>query len=87
VGVKQVRNEDGLIMITREGMIIRFPVEGVRTIGRSTEGVKLMDIEGEDRIVAVAKVVEEEGEEGGEPAPDTDVGPEGGDDGADEVVH
>ncbi|HSL82219.1 MAG TPA: DNA gyrase C-terminal beta-propeller domain-containing protein, partial [Thermoanaerobaculia bacterium] len=80
VGVKQVRDEDGLLMITREGKIIRFPVEGFRTIGRATQGVKLMDIEGEDRIVAVAKVVEEEGEEGGGTEP-----PEG--DEPAEVVH
>jgi DNA gyrase subunit A len=101
VGVKQVRDEDGLIMITREGMIIRFPVAGVRTIGRSTEGVKLMEIEGEDRIVALAKVVEEEepepGDEGPEPPEegaelaDEDPEPpeEGGDgeEGAGEIVH
>jgi DNA gyrase subunit A len=72
VGVKQVQDEDGLILITREGKIIRFPVGGVRTIGRATQGVKLMDIEGEDRIVALAKVVEDEdddgeGDDGGEP--------------------
>ena len=80
VGVKQVRDEDGLIMITREGMIIRFPVAGVRTIGRSTQGVKLMDIEGEDRIVALAKVVEDEEEL---PEPPEDEGGEG----AEEIVH
>ncbi|MFW6012253.1 MAG: DNA gyrase subunit A [bacterium] len=62
VGTKQVAPEDGLIMITREGKIIRFPVEGVRTIGRATQGVKLMDIESSDRIVALAKVVEEDDE-------------------------
>jgi DNA gyrase subunit A len=91
VGVKQVRDEDGLIMITREGMIIRFPVAGVRTIGRSTQGVKLMDIEGEDRIVALAKVVEEEEElpeppedEGGE-GEDVDEGGEG--EPGEELVH
>jgi DNA gyrase subunit A len=63
VGVKQVQDEDGLIMITREGKIIRFPVETVRTIGRSTQGVRLMDIDGDDRIVALAKLVDEEDEE------------------------
>ena len=63
VGVKQVEDEDGLILITQEGKIIRFPVETVRTIGRSTQGVRLMDVEGEDRIVALAKVVDEDDEE------------------------
>jgi DNA gyrase subunit A len=70
-------------------MIIRFPVAGVRTIGRSTQGVKLMDIEGEDRIVALAKVVEEEEElpeppdEGSEPPEESGDGEEG----AEEIVH
>ncbi len=73
VGVKQVHEGDGLIMITSEGKIIRFPVEGMRTIGRSTQGVKLMDLEGDDRLVALAKVVEEDDEE-----------PEDGDDGDDD---
>jgi DNA gyrase subunit A len=81
VGVKQVHDEDGLIMITREGKIIRFPVGGVRTIGRATQGVKLMDIEGEDRIVALAKVVEDEDDEDG------DGGGEPMDDGVEEVVN
>jgi DNA gyrase subunit A len=81
VGVKQVHDEDGLIMITREGKIIRFPVGGVRTIGRATQGVKLMDIEGEDRIVALAKVVEDEDDEDG------DGGGEPRDDGVEEVVN
>ncbi len=73
VGVKQVHDGDGLIMITREGKIIRTPVEGVRTIGRATQGVKIMDLESSDRIVALAKVTEEEEEVL--------------DEGVDEVVH
>jgi DNA gyrase subunit A len=77
VGVKQVQDEDGLIMITREGKIIRFPVETVRTIGRSTPGVRLMDIDGDDRIVALAKlVVEEDGEVLAEGEEGTAVDPE-----------
>jgi len=58
VGVKQAREEDGLMLITQEGKIIRLNVKDVRRIGRSTQGVKLMDLEGEDRLVAVAKIVE-----------------------------
>jgi DNA gyrase subunit A len=60
IGAKQVLPEDGLILITREGKIIRTGVEGVRVSGRSTQGVKLMELEGEDRLVAVAKLVERE---------------------------
>jgi DNA gyrase subunit A len=63
VGVKQVRPEQGLVLITQEGKIIRINVGGVRVIGRATQGVKLMDLEGEDRLVAVAKIGEREEQE------------------------
>src|SRR6185295_10386117 len=56
VGVRQAATGDGLMLITLEGKIIRLNVDGIRVIGRSTQGVKLMDLEGEDRIVAVAKL-------------------------------
>jgi DNA gyrase subunit A len=49
VGVKQV---------TQDGMIIRLNVAGVREVGRSAQGVKLMNLSAEDRIVAVAKLAE-----------------------------
>ncbi len=57
-GVRQVAPEDGLMLITQEGKIIRLNVGEIRVIGRSTQGVKLMDLEGEDRIVAVAKLAD-----------------------------
>jgi DNA gyrase subunit A len=57
-GVRQVVPGDGLMLITQEGKIIRLNVPDIRTIGRSTQGVKLMDLEGEDRIVAVAKLAD-----------------------------
>lgn len=63
VGQSIVTGEDEMMLITREGKIIRIPVDGVRTIGRATQGVKIMDIEGDDRIVALAKVAEDEEEE------------------------
>jgi len=58
IGVRQVRQGDGIILITQEGMIIRTVVDGVRVIGRSTQGVKLIDLEGEDTLVAMAKLAE-----------------------------
>ncbi len=67
VGVKQVRENDGLIIITQTGKIIRIEVGGVRVIGRSTQGVKLMDLGDEDRLVAVAELAE--GEEDADAAP------------------
>ena len=48
--------------LTTSGMLIRTAVDGIREIGRSTQGVKLIDLEGEDRLVAIAKVAEREEE-------------------------
>ncbi len=83
-GVRQVAPGDGLMLITQEGKIIRLNVEGIRVIGRSTQGVKLMDLEGEDRLVAVAKLAEgaesaevENGEGGPEAAGEPGADPEG----------
>ena len=58
VGIVQVLPGDQLILITQEGMIIRTAVDGIREIGRSTQGVRLINLEGDDRLVAIAKVLE-----------------------------
>jgi DNA gyrase subunit A len=58
VGAKQVLPTEGLMLITKDGKIIRIGVEGVRVSGRSTQGVKLMDLDDDDRLVAVAKLAE-----------------------------
>jgi DNA gyrase subunit A len=60
VGVKQVREHDGMMLITQMGKIIRIGVGGVRIIGRSTMGVKLMDLDADDRLMAVAELAEGE---------------------------
>ena len=60
VGARFVTESDGLMLITQDGMIIRINVSGVRLVGRSTQGVRLMNLYGEDRLVAIAKVEREE---------------------------
>ncbi len=74
VGAKQVLPGDGLMLITQEGKIIRISVDGVRVSSRSTEGVKLMDLDGDDRLVAVAKLGEGEEDDFSE---EDDAGPAG----------
>ena len=51
------------MMITRHGVIIRLPVDGIRVIGRNTQGVKVMNLDSGDAVVDVARVVKED--EGG----------------------
>ena len=69
IAVRQVADGDGLVLITQEGMILRTQVGGVRRVSRGAVGVKMMDLEGEDRLIAAAPVAEREVEEGAlEPA-------------------
>ncbi len=65
VAVKQVRPGDGMVLITQEGKLIRSSVDGVSRIGRATQGVKVMDLGSEDRVVAVAKIVERDDDDDG----------------------
>ena len=64
VALKEVQPQDELMMITRSGVIIRVPVDGIRVIGRNTQGVRVMNLDEADSIVAVARVVKEEEGEG-----------------------
>jgi DNA gyrase subunit A len=63
VGVAYVQAGDELLLITQQGMILRTLTDDVRAIGRNTQGVKLIDIEGDDKVVGIAKLVEKETEE------------------------
>jgi DNA gyrase subunit A len=60
VGIAYVEEGDELLLITQQGMIIRMPANDVRAIGRATQGVRLIEIEGEDKVVSVARLVEKE---------------------------
>ena len=56
VAITQVHASEELLVMTEQGKILRTPANEIRTIGRATQGVKLMDLEDEDRIVSVALV-------------------------------
>jgi DNA gyrase subunit A len=60
VALKEVQPQDELMMITKSGVIIRVPVDGIRVIGRNTQGVRVMNLDPGDSIVAVARVVPED---------------------------
>ena len=72
VGAMQVKPGDGLMLITQAGKIIRTTVDGVRVSGRSTQGVKLMDLSKGDRLVAVAKLVDQSDDDDLEPDPEVE---------------
>ncbi len=75
ITARQARPDDGIMLITQEGKIIRTTVDGVRVIGRSTQGVKLMDLDGDDRLVAVAKIVDRDDEDEADEADGTSEEP------------
>jgi DNA gyrase subunit A len=63
VGVAYVQDGDQVLLITQQGMILRMQTNDVRAIGRATQGVKLIEIEGEDRVVSIAKLAERDEED------------------------
>ena len=81
VSIMEVLPEDELMLMTKQGILIRMPVKGIRVAGRNTQGVKLVNLDDKDLVMAVARVVPEDDEapEGSE----SDVEPVGvdGDDG------
>ncbi|WP_394749605.1 DNA gyrase subunit A [Spongiimicrobium salis] len=60
VAIKNVSDSDDLMIINKSGIAIRMSVEDLRVMGRATQGVKLINIKGNDSIAAVAKVMKEE---------------------------
>ena len=59
VSIKNVTDDDDLMIINKSGIAIRMAVEDLRVMGRATQGVKLINLKGTDSIAAVAKVVKE----------------------------
>ncbi|MCK4623997.1 MAG: DNA gyrase subunit A, partial [Phycisphaerae bacterium] len=57
VAVKSVRDNDELVLITEGGMVVRIGVSDMRSIGRATQGVRVINLKSKDRVVALAKVV------------------------------
>src|SRR3954469_16127951 len=63
VSIMEVLPEDELMLMTKQGILIRMPVKGIRVAGRNTQGVKLVNLDNNDLVMAVARVVpEDEGE-------------------------
>jgi len=60
VSIKNVTDQDDLMIINKSGIAIRMEVSGLRVMGRATQGVRLINLKGEDTIAAVAKVMKDE---------------------------
>jgi DNA gyrase subunit A len=62
VGIAYVHDDDELMLISQQGMILRTRAGDIRAIGRATQGVRLIEMEEGDMVVAVAKLAEREDE-------------------------
>ena len=60
VGQRVVTGEDDVMLISQGGKLIRIPTAGVKEQGRNTQGVKVIDLGDDDRVVAVARLAESE---------------------------
>ena len=56
IAIKNVKDEDDLMIINKSGIAIRIPVASLRVMGRATQGVRLINLKDDDEIAAVAKV-------------------------------
>ena len=63
IAIKSVTDEDDLMIINKSGITIRMHVADIRTQGRATQGVKLINLKGKDQIAAVAKVEKDDDED------------------------
>jgi DNA gyrase subunit A len=63
VAIKSVTDDDDLMIINKSGIAIRMQVNDLRVMGRATQGVKLINLKGNDSIAAVAKVMKDDNEE------------------------
>jgi DNA gyrase subunit A len=66
VGTQQITDQDEVMLITDRGKIIRLRCGEIPVIGRNTQGVKLIDLESGERVMAVARLAEKEEEQTGQ---------------------
>jgi DNA gyrase subunit A len=63
VGALTVKDTDEIMLITVGGQMVRIPVNGIREAGRNTQGVKLINLDANDKLQAIAPVINEEKQE------------------------
>lgn len=67
IALKEVSDKDDLMIITELGKVIRMQCKGIRTMGRNTQGVRIMRLDEEGKIAAITRVVNEDEDEGDVP--------------------
>jgi len=59
-GVRSVTDKDDLIFVTQNGILIRTSAKDISTIGRNTQGLRIMKLNDGDKVISVAKVIGED---------------------------
>jgi DNA gyrase subunit A len=80
VGVAQVVDDDELMLITDGGKVLRCPVSGISTMGRATQGVRVMDLAPDENLISIARLAEAD-----IVAPEAAAGDDAPDDAADDT--
>ena len=78
ISFHQVRETDEIIVMTAEGKVLRMGMDHLRDIGRNSKGVRLIDMQEQDRVVGVAKLAETEDTEDPSGEPSEEESPEDG---------
>ncbi len=60
VSIKVVNEADEIMLISKNGVIIRTPVSGISVVGRNTQGVRIMNLDESDRLATVARIINDE---------------------------
>jgi DNA gyrase subunit A len=60
VAIKEVVDDDELMVISQHGTIIRVPIGGISIIGRATQGVRIINLREGDQVMDVARVIKED---------------------------
>ena len=63
VGALSVHEDDEIMMLTQSGQAVRSPVKDIRVIGRTSQGVKLINLRGDDKLIGLCKVIQVEADE------------------------
>jgi DNA gyrase subunit A len=63
VAAIQIHKGDELLMTTEKGQLVRIPSDEIRTIGRASKGVRIMNLKKGDRVTGVSRIIEVEGQE------------------------
>ena len=61
-GIAYVENEDELMLITKQGKVLRMDTQDIRPIGRATQGVRLIEIDDKDQVVSLARLADVTGD-------------------------